>query len=58
MKKNPKMFDCEQCGNPLFKSSTRDSVRCCYCGYVNYVGVFKPKNRKGSENNGNNNGTV
>lgn len=47
--RNPKIFDCGQCGNPLYKSSVRESVRCCYCGYVNNIGRFTGKKRKGAE---------
>lgn len=46
--RNQKMFDCEQCGNPLYKSSSRDNVRCCYCGYVNYIGKFDANKKKGN----------
>lgn len=49
--RNPKMFDCEQCGNPLYKSSVRESVRCCYCGYVNNIGRFKGGKKGGRKEN-------
>lgn len=53
---NQKIFDCEQCGNPLYKSAVKDSVRCCYCGYVNRIGRFqsnkREKNQKEYENCG------
>lgn len=40
-KRPPHEFDCEQCGNPLYKSRVKDSIRCCYCGYVNEVGRYR-----------------
>ena len=49
-KKNPKQFDCEQCGNQLFKSRLRDDVRCCYCGYINRIGKFKGGSKEHGKN--------
>ena len=46
-KVNPKEFDCQRCGNQIFKSRLRDDVKCCFCGYVNHVGKYVMRKRNG-----------
>lgn len=43
---NPKAFDCECCGNQIYKSSLHDAVKCCYCGYINHVGKYEGRRKK------------
>lgn len=51
IKRNPQEFDCECCGNPIYKSRVRDDVKCCWCGYINNVGKFVG-GRKRKKNDG------
>lgn len=46
IKVNPRAFDCECCGNQIYKSSLRDTVKCCYCGYINHVGKYERRRKK------------
>lgn len=49
--RNPQECDCEQCGNPIYKSRARDEVKCCWCGYINRVGKYVG-GRKHKKNDG------
>lgn len=45
---NPKAFDCECCGNQIYKSEVHEAVKCCYCGYINHIGKYE-RRKKGAQ---------
>lgn len=47
---NPKAFDCERCGNQIYKSSIHDAVKCCYCDYINHVGKYEGRRKNSGKN--------
>ena len=46
-KVNPKEFDCQRCGNQIYKSRLCVDVKWCFCGYVNHVGKYVRRKRNG-----------
>lgn len=50
IKRNPLAFDCECCGNQIYKSRIHDAVKCCYCGYINHVGKYEGRRKRFGEN--------